>query len=1011
MTTAVCTIATPAFLHHALNLVRSIHAHWSEALPVWIALVGARDVELPPLSLPANVTLLAAETLDVPDLGWLAAKYSPTELCCAIKPYLVTRLLQVGVDRVVYADADLHFFAAPASLLRLSERASFTVTPHTLSPILDGDAWARPSLGDLQASGMMNAGLFVVRNTAEARRFLATWSGMVGAPGAFVDDLGPQHEQNSFNWLLAFSDDAAVCRDPTVNVAYWNLHERPLRWAALDGGASDQWLLDGAPIACFHFSGFTAGGARLSHHDQRHRLDLDVNLHALCAFYARRLEECGAPRFVGLPYAYGEIEGQPIDRLLRDALKRFERCSPRRSRIEAWSRDLSPVLSELASSLGVHRLLPDVLDDLVQKRADLHAMSDATFPQALLQWATEWFHREYGSAFLLERYLPFAYDRGALDRLAAEVAAWLPDRTAEAARVRVRDDRVGLIAELEAAGARALATTLRQARYRFAAYEPCLCLRLIHQARPDLVAAFPDPMGDDLERYREWLRARLAHEYEVPATVSRFAEQFDPASSLALVIGTLRRETARYRRFLGEGLSPGLLADLVPLAPRGVGFGPTDLSVADWWTRGADARRTTAPGEGAAGRRRTLAGWLARPQRAAAPAGRRLTSVERWHHDFAAVAGDGAPPSVPGGLNVFGYFRSPIGLGSSTRGLCRSLSRAGFALREVVLTNETMDADFTLADLTPDAGPWYARNLVVSYPHERTPVFDVFPPALFAARENIGHFAWEQRDVHPRWADELRRFDRLLAVSSFSAEALSRACGRPVGVAPNVVEIDEAAARRYDRAAFDLPADAFVAGVMFDAASSIERKNPQAAVTALARAFRGCRDVVVVLKVSNGERPAFAGEVARLVRQLEDAGVAVRCVTGAIPSAQVHGLVAAFDLCLSLHRSEGFGYALAEAMWLGVPAVATRYSGNLDFMNDRNAWLVRCTETVVRRPEGPFSRGTVWAEPDVDDAAAQCRAIYDDRDAARRRAERGRADVRRALSADAVARRLESLLA
>jgi glycosyltransferase involved in cell wall biosynthesis len=121
--------------------------------------------------------------------------------------------------------------------------------------------------------------------------------------------------------------------------------------------------------------------------------------------------------------------------------------------------------------------------------------------------------------------------------------------------------------------------------------------------------------------------------------------------------------------------------------------------------------------------------------------------------------------------------------------------------------------------------------------------------------------------------------------------------------------------------------------------------------------------------------------------------------------------VAALDLCLSLHRSEGFGYSLAEAMWLGVPAVATRYSGNLDFMDDDNSWLVRATEVLVRKPEGPFRRGTVWAEADVAEAAAHCRAIYEDRDGARRRAARGRETVRRALGVDAVARRLEGLLA
>jgi glycosyltransferase involved in cell wall biosynthesis len=123
-----------------------------------------------------------------------------------------------------------------------------------------------------------------------------------------------------------------------------------------------------------------------------------------------------------------------------------------------------------------------------------------------------------------------------------------------------------------------------------------------------------------------------------------------------------------------------------------------------------------------------------------------------------------------------------------------------------------------------------------------------------------------------------------------------------------------------------------------------------------------------------------------------------------MPKREVETLLCALDVYVSLHRSEGFGYTLAEAMLLGVPAMATRYSGNLDFMTSENSFLVDCRETVVRTREGPFETGTLWAEPDVEHAVALLREIRGDYPAALQRARRAVADLADVVSPSAVAR-------
>ncbi|MGH7155026.1 MAG: glycosyltransferase, partial [Acetobacteraceae bacterium] len=196
-----------------------------------------------------------------------------------------------------------------------------------------------------------------------------------------------------------------------------------------------------------------------------------------------------------------------------------------------------------------------------------------------------------------------------------------------------------------------------------------------------------------------------------------------------------------------------------------------------------------------------------------------------------------------------------------------------------------------------------------------------------------------------------------------------------VRVVPHPIGLCAPAPSALDRGAFGLPSDAVVVLVSANLASSFERKNPLAAIAAFRTAFGDRPDRVLMLKIGNPDH--FPADFARL--QAGIAGAAnIRLETRTLPAADAHALTAAADVILSLHRSEGFGLVLAEAMLLGKPVVATGWSGNMDFMREGNSVPVPFTLMQAVDPRGVYDvPGAAWAEPDIGAAAAALRRLAD----------------------------------
>jgi glycosyltransferase involved in cell wall biosynthesis len=356
------------------------------------------------------------------------------------------------------------------------------------------------------------------------------------------------------------------------------------------------------------------------------------------------------------------------------------------------------------------------------------------------------------------------------------------------------------------------------------------------------------------------------------------------------------------------------------------------------------------------------------------------------------------------GVNMFGWFKSDLGVGESARGLARAVALLRPVNRVPLYTAQVQDG-VAVDELFQRYDYLTDTNVFVTYPHQRDDYLGMLRPEHLAGRRNVVHLAWEQKGDNPWWRAVYDRYDEIWMISEFAATPFRKMFPDRVRVVSNVLDLDSfplcdaasAARLRGERLRFLFA---------FDARSSLERKNPEAVAAAYVKAFQGTRHaarVSLTLKVGGMRRGETTARIERLLHRTASAGLDIRLDDRHLARDDMLALIAGADCYVSLHHAEGFGYTMAEAMAYGVPVVASGYSGNLEYMTAENSYLVPCKETFVRNPDGPFQRGSIWGEPDIDAAAAMLRGIAEKPADALAMGERGRIAVREKLSASAVA--------
>ena len=514
-----------------------------------------------------------------------------------------------------------------------------------------------------------------------------------------------------------------------------------------------------------------------------------------------------------------------------------------------------------------------------------------------------------------------------------------------------------------AAGARFVVDFLRQPVDALQPPISRLALQL-YEDRADLQAAFPDMLASRREAFLNWFAERAGPEAGIPeALMPTQAGRLAPVASADVPMAAVAVAAAAP----APAPSPAASAPVLPYR----------LVYRMAWR----ARHVLRPMTSLAFRQRMREALL-----------RRAFPVLPDAGAPAAPAHVSPTPKAarhPAGVTVIGYVQAESGVGESARSTLRALACSGVAhsvqdyrVGNVSRMGEAIDA--ALAN---------GRQHAVSLFHinaDQLPAARTFlGEAPFTDTYRIGFWAWELENFPAEWHGAFAHVDEVWVPSTFCQRAIGAVSPVPVLVMPHCVEVPSQLSP--DRARFGLRPDSVAFLAMADMMSIAGRKNPFAAVQAFRSAFAPDEArAQLIVKIANAHRdPAAHEQLVALVAGHPQ----IRLLDESLDRPTLNRLLDSVDCFVSLHRSEGFGLVIAEAMARGKVVLATDWSGNTDFMNAHNALPVDYRLVELQADAGPYRMGERWAEPLQDDAVTKMRAVVADAGLRARLGQRARQDV------------------
>lgn len=972
--TVVCTIVSANYLARARVLMESVEEHH----PEWdrhVLLVDENRGRFDPDE--ERFSLREARALGLEDSHQLFFRYSVLELNTAMKaPFIRWLFDDCGYDRVVYLDPDIELHAPLDEVERAFEAgALMCLTPHLVGRNADE---RKPTELEILRAGSFNLGFIALGRHPELDDVFDWWWEKLEFDCLVDFESGLFVDQKWMDLAPGLFSDVWIIRHPGYNVAYWNMgHRRIVR-------SDDGYRVAGFPLVFFHFSGLDPmAPSAFSVHQDRFVLDQLGDARDLVLGYCDRILRAGEEECRKYDYTYGSFaDGTPIVDavrvLYRDSTTiqreakddpfalgsayfnapvdgRYDRPIVSRLAYHIWSRR-TDVQRHYADPLGAHR--ESFVRWFVDCAPDEHGLPDA-------------YVSDVKRSLLLSRNLRPArvrareFLRALAHRVKPYLSAYVPYRLRQALKRWVMGDP-------PAAGSLATVSPHRGPRYRpFRGF--------FEQDVHDIATgqAWMGASGEILLPEGEVERITLVGEHHADRHERSHGER-----SLEIDVELDGRRVGAIR--IQDGGTFVESMDVPPWveAPRVLGLIP---------------RRTFVPAECSdSDDARELSVRIAR-----------VSLQDRSLLDFGKVDRSYVPdrpgPQARLGLNLVGYFRQDLGIGESVRLGAVTASAGGIPVRMINFsegcTSRAGDERFEkqLSDTNP-----YVVNVLHVNADQLPLAVGHLGPSFFAGRYNIGVWHWELPEFPDEWWASFQLLDEIWAPSRFVQDALSAKSPIPVIHMPHAISIPKPEGAT--RAEFALEEGRFLFLTMYDMHSFQARKNPEAVIEAFRLAFPdpdrvGAGLVVKVMNATSTPRDAQA------LRDRVKRVPGIQLLDDTLHRDEVYRLESVCDAFVSLHRSEGFGLGLAECMALGKPVIGTGWSGNMDFMEPGNSIPVDFSLVPIREDHGPYRRGQIWAEPDIEDAARAMRRLVDNPELARSLGRRGARTVQQRLAPSVLANR------
>lgn len=359
------------------------------------------------------------------------------------------------------------------------------------------------------------------------------------------------------------------------------------------------------------------------------------------------------------------------------------------------------------------------------------------------------------------------------------------------------------------------------------------------------------------------------------------------------------------------------------------------------------------------------------------------------------------------GLNLIGYFSYTSGVAEVGRFFAQHLMQTGIGF-SIYAVDAPGHKNLDPVSLQPYL-PYFAtrtsfhRNIFFINA-DQIPLLKEGNPELFVGRYNAAVFFWEFNDYFnfPKAFDAI---NEVIALTDFIATAVKKTAPENVKVTKLPFPFRQnwhiTASPDDIRKRLDIRKEEFVFIFNFDFHSVYQRKNPEAILKAFDMAFVSTDSVRLILKTIHAETSSanyvrFGNAIGSM--QLKDK---VTLMNDNLERNEFMSIINASNCYISLHRSEGLGLGMLEAMSMAKPVIGTRYGGNMDFMRDDNSLLVNYTLVPVEKGAGPYKAGWLWADADIKEASGYMAKLYNDQVYAKHLGQRAQQSIQKQYSYDA----------